>query len=257
MTMNNRTTPLRGRVALVTGGARGLGLEVVRQLGALGAHVIVGARDNAKARAVVAGLSSRGHSASALKLDVTSEEDRKGAYAEIDRTHGKLDILINNAGILLDSPDGGTPAIRQPGEALPDVVRATFEANFFAPVFLTQTLLPLLRRAEAGRIVNVSSIRGSLAHLSDPASPVYPIRALGYDTSKAALNAFTILIAGELRGTRIKVNAVHPGWLRTSMGGDRANMSAGDGARTVVQYASLDDDGPTGGFFFLDERLPW
>lgn len=255
--MKNRTTSLRGRIALVTGGARGLGLEVVQQLGSLGAHVIVGARDRAKAQAVVAESSSLGYAASALQLDVTSDEDRKAAYAEIDRTHGRLDILINNAGILLDSPDGGTPAIRQPSEALPDVVRATFDANFFAPVFLTQTLLPLIRRSEGGRIVNVSSIRGSLAHLSDPASPVYPIRALGYDTSKAALNAFTILIAEELRGTQIKINAVHPGWLRTSMGGDQANMSAEDGARTVVQYASLDDDGPTGSFFFLDERLPW
>ncbi len=106
-------------------------------------------------------------------------------------------------------------------------------------------------------MVNVSSIRGSLAHLSDPSSPVYPIRALGYDSSKAALNAFTILIAGELRDTRIKVNAVHPGWLRTGMGGERANLSVEDGAITVIRYASLDEDGPSGDFFFLDERLPW
>jgi len=254
---DDTTTSLSGKIALVTGGARGLGVEITRQLAALGAHVIVGARDKEKAEAVVSTLVDQGFEASALRLDVTSEADRQSACAAIDKTHRRLDILINNAGILLDSPDGGTPAPRQPSVALPSVVRDTFEANFFAPVFLTQILLPLLRRSEAGRIVNVSSIRGSLAHLSDPTSPVYPVRALGYDTSKAALNAFTILIAEELRGTPIKINAIHPGWVRTSMGGEQASLSVEDGARTAVQYASLGESGPTGGFFFLDERLPW
>ncbi len=210
-------TSLSGKVALVTGAARGLGVEISRDLAALGAHVIVGARDGQKAEAAATALRERGGAASALKLDVTREEDRKAAYASIEQAHGKLDILINNAGILLDSPDGGTPAPRQPSEALPSVVRETFEVNFFAPIFLTQLLLPLLKRSDAPRVVNVSSIRGSLTHLSDAASPVYPVRALGYDTSKAALNAFTILIAEELRGTPIKINAIHPGWLRTEM----------------------------------------
>ncbi|MFK3705733.1 short-subunit dehydrogenase [Raoultella sp. BIGb0138] len=255
--MTNNNPPLHAKVALVTGGARGLGLEISQQLAALGAHVIVGARDEKKAREVADRLCGQGGKASALKLDVTRESDRQAAYRDIGNAHGRLDILINNAGILLDSPDGGTPALRPPSEALSDVVRDTFEANFFAPVFLTQALLPLLRRAVAGRVVNVSSIRGSLSHLSDPNSPVYPIRALGYDTSKAALNAFTILIAEELRGTSIKINAVHPGWLQTSMGGERADMSAESGARTVIRYARIGEEGPTGGFFFQDERLPW
>ncbi|WP_186054428.1 SDR family oxidoreductase [Burkholderia gladioli] len=248
---------LAGKIALVTGGARGLGLEVCLRLAELGAHAIVGARDAAQGEAVAATLRERGLAASSLRLDITREADRLAAREAIERAHGRLDILINNAAVLLDSPDGGTPATRPPSQALPDVLRDSVEANFFAPVFLTQTLLPLLRSADAGRVVNVSSIRGSLAHLSDPSSPVYPIRALGYDSSKAALNAFTILIAGELRDTRIKVNAVHPGWLRTGMGGERANLSVEDGAITVIRYASLDEDGPSGGFFFLDERLPW
>ncbi len=248
---------LSGKVALVTGGTRGLGLEISRQLAEREAHVIVGARDAAKAEIAVADLRNAGFAASALKLDVTNEADRRAAYAAIEQAHGRLDILINNAGILLDSVDGGTPADPPPSGALPSTVRETFEANFFAPVFLTQILLPLLKRSDAGRVVNVSSIRGSLTHLSDPASPVYPVRALGYDTSKAALNAFTILLAEELRGTPIKINAIHPGWLRTTMGGDQANMSAEEGARIAVHYASLGPDGPTGGFFFGDERLPW
>ncbi len=250
-------TPLSGRTALVTGAARGLGVEISRDLAALGAHVIVAARDGRKAQEVAARLRERGGEASAQTLDVTREEDRHAAYAAIEQAHGKLDILVNNAGILLDSPDGGTPAPRQPSQALQSVLRETFEVNFFAPIFLTQLLLPLLVRSEAPRVVNVSSIRGSLAHLSDPASPVYPVRALGYDTSKAALNAFTILIAEELRSTPIKINAIHPGWLRTQMGGEQATMSVEEGARTALHYATLGEDGPTGGFFFLEERLPW
>ncbi len=254
---DNTTASLNGKVALVTGGARGLGLEIASQLAARGAYVVIGAREKAKAEAVVSNLHALGLEASAIKLDVTSDEDRQQAYAAIDKAHGKLDILINNAAVLLDSPNGGTPAPRQPSRALPSVLRETFEANFFAPIFLTQLLLPLIERAEAGRIVNVSSIRGSLTHLSDPTSPVYPIRALAYDTSKAALNAFTILIAEELRSTPIKINAIHPGWLRTDMGGAEANMGVEEGARATINYATLDETGPTGGFFFLDERLPW
>lgn len=248
---------LSGKVALITGSARGLGLETSRQLAARGANVIIAARDAAKAEMAAESLRDQGFEASALKLDVTNEADRRAAYAAIERAHARLDILINNAGILLDSVDGGTPADPPPSGALPSTVRETFEANFFAPVFLTQTLLPLLKRSGAGRVVNVSSIRGSLTHLSDPTSPVYPVRALGYDTSKAALNAFTILLAEELRDTAIKINAIHPGWLRTTMGGDQANMSAEEGAKIAVHYASLGPDGPTGGFFFGDDRLPW
>ncbi|MCW1937874.1 SDR family oxidoreductase [Pseudomonas sp. MDMC_285] len=254
---NNAAIPLNGKIALVTGAARGLGVEIARQLAARGAHVIIAARDGAKAEAVAADLRSQGLMASALRLDVTSDDDRRAAFLAIDQSHGRLDILVNNAGVLLDSPDAGMPATWRPSQTPVNVMRDTFEANFFSPLFLTQGLLPLLKRSDAGRVVNVSSIRGSLAHLSDPSSPVYPGHALAYDTSKAALNAFTVLIAEELRGTPIKVNAIHPGWLRTAMGGNQADMSVEDGARTAVQYASLDEQGATGGFFFLDERLPW
>jgi NAD(P)-dependent dehydrogenase (short-subunit alcohol dehydrogenase family) len=249
--------PVVGTIALVTGGARGLGVEICRGLAAMHAHVIVAARDLGKAEEVAATLRGQGHGASALRLDVTSEEDRRAAYEEIARNFGRLDVLINNAAVLLDGPDASSPVTRKPSAALPAEVRQTFEVNFFGPLFLTQALLPLLQRSDAPRVVNVSSIRGSLTHLSDPASPVYPGHLLGYDTSKTALNAATILLAEELRGTAIKINTIHPGWLQTRMGGGEADMSVADGARTAIKYATLDEDGPTGGFFFQDERLPW
>ena len=252
-----RSCSLSGKVALVTGAARGIGAGVSRQLACLGAHVIVAARDMTRAEALATELREEGHLSSALQLDVTSDADRKASYAWIGLTHGKLDILINNAGVWLDSANAATPADRPPSEASQRVLRETFEANFFAPIFLTQALLPLLRRSDAGRIVNVSSIRGSLTHLSDPTSLVYQIKALAYDSSKTALNAFTVVLAEELRGTSIKVNAIHPGWVRTAMGSDGADMSVEEGACIAVQYASLDGDGPTGGFFFHENRLPW
>jgi NAD(P)-dependent dehydrogenase (short-subunit alcohol dehydrogenase family) len=248
---------LSGKVALVTGGARGLGVEIASEIAKLGAHVIVAARSRQGGEDAAAMLRSRGDQASALELDVTREKDRSAALASIARNHGRLDILVNNAAIFLDGPDAGSPVTREPSRALQTEVRETFEVNFFAPLFLTQTLLPLLMRSDAPRIVNVSSMRGSLTHMSDPASPVSAIRALGYDASKAALNASTVLISREFVGTPLKINAVHPGWLRTAMGGGQADMSAAAGAATVVRYATLDDDGPTGGFFFGNERLAW
>ncbi|PXW25740.1 SDR family NAD(P)-dependent oxidoreductase [Paraburkholderia caballeronis] len=254
---SSNNLPLRGKHALVTGATRGIGLETCRQLAALGAYVIVAARDLARAEAVAQALRDDGREALALKLDVTSEADRAAVFRELDSRFGKLDILINNAGIWLDSADAATPPDRPIDEVPESVVRRTFEVNFFAPLLLTQTLLPLLKQAPAARVVNVSSIRGSLAHLSDPASPVYPVKALGYDTSKAALNAFTILLAEQLRGSPIKINAIHPGWVRTEMGSKHADLGLEDGARTAIRYATLGEDGPTGGFFFQDERLPW
>ncbi|WP_032917306.1 SDR family oxidoreductase [Mesorhizobium erdmanii] len=248
---------LVGNVALVTGGARGLGLETSRQLASKGAHVIIAARDLARAKAAAQGLVAQGLDVSALKLEVTSTADHHAAYAAIESQHGRLDILINNAGVLVDGGESVMAPDQPPSSARPATVRDIFEVNYFAPVFLTQTLLPLIRRSEAGRIVNVSSIRGSLSHMSDPASPVYLNRTLGYNGSKAALNAFTILLAEELRGTSIKTNAIHPGWLRTDMGGDAADMSVEEGAEIAVHFASLAADGPTGGFFFGDDRLPW
>jgi NAD(P)-dependent dehydrogenase (short-subunit alcohol dehydrogenase family) len=139
----------------------------------------------------------------------------------------------------------------------PDILRQTFETNFFAVVALTQTLLPLIRKAPAGRIVNLSSVLGSLTLHSDPASPIYDKKAFAYDASKTALNAFTVHLAQELRGTKIKVNSAHPGWVQTDMGGPAAPLALSEGGKTSVQLATLPDDGPTGGYFHLGQPLPW
>ncbi len=133
----------------------------------------------------------------------------------------------------------------------------TLETNFFAQVALRQTLLPLIRLSPAGRVVNLSSILGSLTLHSTPGSPIYDAKSFAYDASKTALNAFTVHLAHELRNTSIKVNSAHPGWVKTEMGGENAPMEIVDGAKTSVQLAMLPADGPTGGFFFLGERLPW
>jgi NAD(P)-dependent dehydrogenase (short-subunit alcohol dehydrogenase family) len=138
-----------------------------------------------------------------------------------------------------------------------EILRETFEANFFGTVALTQKLLPLVRRAAAGRIVNVSSILGSLTLHSDPSSPVSGSNMFAYNTSKAALNSFTIHLAHELRNTPIKVNSAHPGWVKTEMGGENAELDVSEGGRTSVRLAILSKDGPTGGYFHLGKQLPW
>jgi NAD(P)-dependent dehydrogenase (short-subunit alcohol dehydrogenase family) len=187
-----------------------------------------------------------------LKLDVTDQEDRATAFAFLNEKFGHLDILINNAGI---SPEGlgGSKASVTSG----DVLHQTLGTNFFAQVALTQALLPLLKKSDAGRIVNMSSILGSQTLHADPQSPIYGFKALAYDASKTALNSFTIHLAHELKDTKIKVNSAHPGWVKTDMGTDAAPMEIPEGGKTGVELALLGEDGPTGGFFHLGKALPW
>jgi NAD(P)-dependent dehydrogenase (short-subunit alcohol dehydrogenase family) len=247
-----------GKIALITGANKGIGLETARQLGKLGATVLVGARDLAKGEQAAEVLRGVGIDARAIKLDVVNEADRAAAAKTIEQEFGRLDILINNAGVMLDSRDGGDgwPANQTSTTPL-HVLRETFETNFFAVVALTQTLLPLLRKSEAGRIVNLSSILASLTLHATPGSPIYEAKTFAYDASKAALNSFTIHLAHELKETKIKVNSAHPGWVKTEMGGEGAQMEIVDGAKTSVQLATLGEDGPTGGYFHMGEPLPW
>ena len=165
-------------------------------------------------------------------------------------------ILINNAGVASGAFSGPTQV--DLASSIPEAeLRRIFETNFFSVVALTQTLLPLLEKSAAGRIVNLASILGSLTLHAQPGSPIYDSKTFAYDASKTAVNALTIHLAYELRGTRIKVNSAHPGWVKTEMGGPDAMMDIEEGARTSVQLALLPDDGPSGGFFHLGKPLPW
>jgi NAD(P)-dependent dehydrogenase (short-subunit alcohol dehydrogenase family) len=240
------------KTALITGANKGLGFEMARQLGKAGVRVVLGARDPRKGEAAAAKLRGEGADAHFLKLDVTRPEDHATAAAYLKQNFDGLDILINNAGISVEGLGAGKPS-----ETTQDALRQTFDTNFFAPVALTQALLPLLLQSNAGRIVNMSSILGSQALHADPASPIYDFKALAYDASKAALNSFTIHLAYELRDTKIKVNSAHPGWVKTDMGTDAAPMEIPDGAKTGVELALIEEGGPTGGYFHLGKALPW
>ena len=181
-----------------------------------------------------------------MKLEVTNADDVAALPAYFETNFGRLDILVNNAGVMLDT-----------GDITPEVFRGTYEANVIAPYFLTETLLPLLKQSPAGRVVNHSSILGSIGFIgtSDQVSSEYLIPA--YTSSKAALNMLTVIHARLLKNTNVKVNSAHPGWVKTDMGTDAAPMEVQDGAKTAVRLALLPDDGPTGGFFHFDDTLPW
>jgi NAD(P)-dependent dehydrogenase (short-subunit alcohol dehydrogenase family) len=240
------------KIALITGANKGLGFEMARQLGQAGVSVFLAARDPQKGEAAAEKLRGQGLDVQFIKLDVTNKADHVAVLAFLERKFGRLDILINNAGISAESLGSGKVST-----TTDDVIHRTFETNFFAPVALTQVLLPLLKKSDAGRIVNMSSILGSQTLHADPKSQIYEFKALAYDASKAALNSFTIHLAHELKDTKIKVNSAHPGWVKTDMGTDAAPMEIPEGGKTGVQLALLGDDGPTGGFFHLGKTLPW
>jgi NAD(P)-dependent dehydrogenase (short-subunit alcohol dehydrogenase family) len=253
--MQNDSRKFTGKVALITGGNRGIGLETAKELGRLGMTVVLGARDAAKGTAAAKALREAEITADSWKLDVNRPEDHRAVYEYLNKKYGKLDVLVNNAGVMMESMGAGPENLTS--KLSPEALRGTFDANFFAPVALTQTLLPLIRKSEAGRIVNLSSILASLTLHSDPKSPIYNAKVFAYDASKTAINAFTVHLAYELRDTPIKVNSAHPGWVQTEMGGPNAPMPLSEGGRTSAQLATLPADGPSGGFFHLGERLPW
>lgn len=248
---------LEGKIALITGATRGIGLETARSLARLGATVILGSRDILKGNEAAYQLHQEGLKAVSIQIDVTDQQDHAAVYQYLEETYGRLDILVNNAGVLLEQSSISAATHNQTSTIPLKELRDTFDVNFFAQVELTQTLLPLIRKSEAGRIVNVSSILGSLTLQADPGSPIYSIKTFAYNASKAALNAFTIHLAHELKDTSIKVNSVHPGWVRTQLGGEHADLDEAGGSETSVLMASLQEDGPTGGFYHLNDSLPW
>ena len=247
------------KIAFITGANKGIGLETARGLGQLGIAVLLGCRDETNGREAAERLGAEGiGEVESVKFDVNRPEDHQAIFRLLDEKYGKLDILVNNAGVMLDAANFGAPGgFNSTPSVAPDVLRKTFETNFFGVVALTQALLPLIKKAPAGRIVNLSSVLGSLTLHANPASPIYTSKAFAYDASKTALNAFTVHLAQALGGTKIKVNSAHPGWVKTDMGGEAAPLEISEGGKTSVMLATLPDDGPTGGFFHMGEPLPW
>jgi NAD(P)-dependent dehydrogenase (short-subunit alcohol dehydrogenase family) len=241
------------KVALISGANKGIGLETGRQLGKLGFTVLVGSRDALRGEVAARQLRDDGVDARVVKLDVVRQSDIDAAAAMIEREFGKLDVLVNNAGVMIEK--GWTK--NTTSETTVDNLRATFETNLFAVFALTKAMLPLLKLSEAGRIVNVSSILGSVSMQGTKGSPTYSTKLFAYNSSKAALNMLTISLAHELRGTKIKVNSAHPGWVKTDLGGSAAPMNVVDGAKTEVELATLGEDGPTGGFFHNGKEIAW
>jgi len=244
------------RIALVTGATRGIGLETVRQLAASGVHTLLAGRNRERAVEAALKLQADGLPVEAIALDITNAADIASAAKAIEDRHGRLDILVNNAGILADDPQLGAA-----GQSI-DTWRTTFETNVFGLIATTQALLPLLHRSTAGRIVNVSSLLGSISAHQDPESFIYDFKGVpAYNVSKSAVNAWTVHLAHVLADSGIKVNTIHPGYVRTDMNkaGDEQNgeLEIADGARTSVRLALLDDTGPSGGFFYFDQVLPW
>lgn len=226
-------------IALITGANRGIGLATARLLGARDVTVLLGTRDPHRADQVVRDLRDGGADAHLVPLDVTDEKSVQRAARQIDTAHGRLDILINNAGISGDrfDPPSGTSL---------DVLRRVYETNVFGVVAVTNAMLPLLRRSAAARIVNVSSEVGSLTAMTDPESPLWSLTSVPYPSSKAALNMVTAMYAKELRDTPIKVNAANPGYCATDFNGRSGFRTPEQGAEVSVHLATLDADGPTG-----------
>jgi NAD(P)-dependent dehydrogenase (short-subunit alcohol dehydrogenase family) len=239
------------KIALVTGANKGIGLETSRQLAQQGVHVIMAARDSGKGGAAAEKLKSQGLDVESVELDVSVASSIAAAVKQVATKHGHLDILINNAG--LDAGIAGKGASEQTMEAW----HKTFDTNFFGLVAVTQAFMPLLKKAPAGRIVNISSILGSLALHADPKAPIYGVQMAAYNVSKSAVNAYTVQLAYELRDSKMKVNAVHPGHVKTDMGGAAAPMELKDGAKSGVAMAMIGPDGPNGSFTHLGQTLPW
>ncbi len=235
------------RIALVTGANKGLGLETARQLGQQKHTVLLGARDAQRGEAAAQALRDEGLDAHFIFLGPTDAASIADAVREVEAKFGVLDVLVNNAGVLL--PGDFAP----PAQVSMEVLRETFELNVFGMHAVTQAFWPLLNRSTAARLVNMSSSLGSLTLQANGSQPIQP---LAMDASKAAVNMMTIHYAKQWEGTPHKANAAHPGNVVTE-GNSHGEISVQDGARTGLTLATLSDDGPHGGFFHAGETLPW
>jgi NAD(P)-dependent dehydrogenase (short-subunit alcohol dehydrogenase family) len=230
------------KIALVTGGNRGLGYETCRQLAELGLKVLLGARDLSKGKSAANQLNEEGLDVMFYQLDVSDQNSISNVIKEVDKEFGRLDVLVNNAAILYDTWQNAVNADLE-------VVNDALRTNLFGPWKLSQVFIPMMKSNRYGRIVNVSSLAASLQYTNYGGTPAYNI-------SKAALNMLTRKVAAELVNTGILVNSVDPGWVATDMGG-QGGRPVQEGAKGIVWAATLPDDGPSGGFFCDGKPVPW
>ncbi|HLA95484.1 MAG TPA: SDR family oxidoreductase [Pyrinomonadaceae bacterium] len=244
------------KIALITGANRGIGFETARQLGKQGIKVLIGARSEEKGKEAETTLKAEGLDVEYINIDVDNTATHAAAAKEIEDKYGKLDILINNAGIFLkeefDANGVPVPASKTSAETF----RKTFDTNFFNTIDVTQALLPLVKKSDEGRIVFLSSGLGSLGLHSDPTSEIYNYKVPAYNISKTALNGYVVHLAHELKDTNIKVNTAHPGSVVTDMNAN-GQIPVEEGAKTSVALATLPADGYSGKFIHLGNELPW
>jgi len=238
------------RVALVTGGNRGIGYAIGRSLAQRGITVILGVRDPNKGATACSRLQGEGLDLNFELLDVTDEGSLQTAVKHIQAQFDRLDILVNNAGISIDDSKNALDVSRR-------TIEKTLQTNVVGPLLLCQNCIALMKAGGYGRIVNMSSTLGSLSEIADPNSAYAGVGTPAYRLSKAALNAITTLIAKEVGDDNILVNSACPGWVRTDMGGGQAPLTPEQGADTPVWLATLPDGGPTGGFYRERTRIPW
>ena len=233
-----------GKVALVSGGNRGLGLETCRQLAALEYQVYLGSRNLEAGREAAESIGDE--RVQAIKLDVNSQADVEAVAREIEYGPGRLDVLINNAGIMIDNDMGRSPSILDTDV---DIIEKSLRTNTLAPIRLINAMLPLMERVNDARIVNISSGMGQLSDMGG--------RHPGYRISKTALNAVTRIFAAELDPSKFKINSLCPGWVRTDMGGDNADLSVEEGVDTAIWLATSDDAKGTGGYYRNRKQIDW
>ncbi|MHC5536821.1 SDR family oxidoreductase [Singulisphaera rosea] len=239
------------KVALITGANKGIGFEIGRQLGKLGFAVVLAARDEAKVHAAADRLRGEGLEAEGVRVDVTDPSTGTSAARWLEDRYGRLDVLINNAGISLDFASH-----TRPSELELATLKETYETNVFGVFSVTRAMIPLLRKSSSARVINQSSTLGSLGVMSNPALPFYGVNVLAYNSSKAALNGLTVALAKDLASERISVNSTCPGWVKTDMGTDAAPRSVEQGAAIAVKLATMDDP-PTGKFFDDNGEIAW
>lgn len=241
-------TKSNGKVALITGADRGIGFETAKELGLKSYTVLIGSRNKDRGQEAVSKLQELGIDVATLQINVTKRTSIENTRNQIDQAYHKLDVLVNNAGIALADDV-------LPSTVSEEVLRKTFETNFFGSFAVTQVMLPLIKKSAAGRIVSLSSSVGSLDWQSHPleGAPINP----AYAASKNGVNALTVMFARELADTNVKVNAADPGWTATDLNGFNAPRSVEEGAKIVVKLATLPDDGPSGQFMSESGTVNW